>query len=411
MWRALAVLLLSLWAVGAQAAPPQGAIPLQPLIDETPVGGTLTLPPGVYSGPAVINKMMVLDGGGQAVLDNGGHGTLLVIKADGVTVADMTFRNSGALHDDLDAAIHVRSRYNVIKNNRIENCLFGVDLKQAHNNVVRGNRIRSQLEGLGLRGDAIRLWYSNDNVVRDNDIDDSRDMVVWYSKDNKLTGNTVKHGRYGLHFMYSHVNLVENNRFVENTVGVFMMFSSDITLRSNRIERSNGPSGIGVGFKEASGVTLENNDILGNATGFYLDTSPNDPDTENVFDGNRVAFNGVAALFHSDWPGNIFRRNDFIGNFTQVSVRGGGGATKNRWNGNHWDAYEGFDVNKDGTGDTPFESHVYADRLWMDVPATQFFRASPVLELLDFIERLAPFTPPRLLLRDEKPAVRRLTAH
>jgi nitrous oxidase accessory protein len=408
MWRGLLLAALLLWAGGAQAAQ---SPPLQPLIDETPIGGTLTLPPGVYSGPAIINKMMVLDGGGQAVLDNGGHGTLLVIKADGVTVADMTFRNSGALHDDLDAAIHVRSRYNVIKNNNIENCLFGVDLQQAHNNVVRGNRIRSQLEGLGLRGDAIRLWYSNDNVVRDNDIDDSRDMVVWYSKDNKLTGNTVKHGRYGLHFMYSHVNLVENNRFVENTVGVFMMFSSEITLRRNRIERSNGPSGIGVGFKEASGVTLENNDILGNATGFYIDTSPNDPDTENVFDGNRVAFNGVAALFHSDWPGNIFRRNDFISNFTQVSVRGGGGATKNRWNGNHWDIYEGFDVDKDGIGDTPFESHVYADRLWMDVPATQFFRASPVLELLDFIERLAPFTPPRLLLRDSEPAVRRLTAH
>ncbi|MBV5336089.1 hypothetical protein JZU48_03640, partial [bacterium] len=54
---------------------------------------------------------------------------------------------------------------------------------------------------------------------------------------------------------------------------------------------------------------------------------------------------------------------------------------------------------------------VYADRLWMDVPATQFFRASPVLELMDFIERLAPFSPPRLLLRDAKPAMSRLTSH
>ncbi|MBV5336088.1 nitrous oxide reductase family maturation protein NosD, partial [bacterium] len=312
-----------------------------------------TPPPGVYSGPVVIDKPMTLDGAGQATLDNGGRGTLLVIKTDGATVSGLTFRNSGALHDDLDAAIHVRGRYNLVKNNVIENCLFGIDLQQAHNNVVRGNKIASQVMTLGLRGDAIRLWYSNDNVVRDNDIDDGRDMVVWYSKNNRVTGNTVKHGRYGLHFMYSHVNLVENNVFVENTVGIFLMYSNDITIRRNRIERSNGPSGIGVGFKESSGAILVDNEVLGNAAAFYLDVSPYDPDSENVFEDNRVAFNGVAAMFHSDWPGNVFRRNDFIGNFTQVSVRGGGGAAKNVWEGNYWDVYEGFDVDRDGVGDTP----------------------------------------------------------
>ncbi|MBF0335138.1 MAG: nitrous oxide reductase family maturation protein NosD, partial [Alphaproteobacteria bacterium] len=70
--------------------------------------------------------------------------------------------------------------------------------------------------------------------------------------------------------------------------------------------------------------------------------------------------------------------------------------------------YEGFDRDRDGTGDTAFELFSYADRLWMDVPQASFFRTSPALEVIDFLERLAPFSPPLLLLRDEKPATRRV---
>jgi nitrous oxidase accessory protein len=57
----------------------------------------------------------------------------------------------------------------------------------------------------------------------------------------------------------------------------------------------------------------------------------------------------------------------------------------------------------DGVGDRPYELYSYADRIWMDVPYAQFFKGSPVLEVLDFLERLAPFTDPDMILRDEKP--------
>jgi nitrous oxidase accessory protein len=39
----------------------------------------------------------------------------------------------------------------------------------------------------------------------------------------------------------------------------------------------------------------------------------------------------------------------------------------------------------------------------MDVPPARFFKGTPMLEVLDFLERLAPFTSPDLLLRDEQP--------
>ena len=94
---------------------------------------------------------------------------------------------------------------------------------------------------------------------------------------------------------------------------------------------------------------------------------------------------------------------EFRGNFTSVAVRGGGGATRNLWSRNWWDEYEGFDRDRDGAGDTPFELRAYADRIWMEIPPAAFFRASPLFEALDFLDRLAPFSTPTLILRDESP--------
>jgi nitrous oxidase accessory protein len=39
----------------------------------------------------------------------------------------------------------------------------------------------------------------------------------------------------------------------------------------------------------------------------------------------------------------------------------------------------------------------------MDVPPAQFFKGSPLLEVLDFLERLAPFSEPDLTLADARP--------
>lgn len=42
------------------------------------------------------------------------------------------------------------------------------------------------------------------------------------------------------------------------------------------------------------------------------------------------------------------------------------------WLANYWDDYQGFDRNHDGYGDWPHELLVFADRLWMEIPATKF---------------------------------------
>jgi len=203
--------------------------------------------------------------------------------------------------------------------------------------------------------------------------------------------------------MYSQTNLVEDNYYEDNSVGIFLMYSDGVVVRDNTIARATGPTGIGIGFKETSEVKVENNRILHCATGLYLDVSPYQPETTNDFSGNLIAYNGVGVRWLNDWQGNRFTGNRFTGNITQMVVDGGRSANRNLWQGNHWDDYEGFDRDADGIGDTPYELYAYADRIWMDIPAAQFFKGSPMLEVLDFLERLAPFSQPSLLLRDERP--------
>jgi nitrous oxidase accessory protein len=203
--------------------------------------------------------------------------------------------------------------------------------------------------------------------------------------------------------MYAHENLVERNEISDCVVGVFLMYANDITVRGNQILRAWGASGMGVGFKETSGAIVEDNLILGNAVGIYLDPSPWDPEATNEFHRNQVAYNGIGVEFHTDWTGNNFSDNNFLSNFTQVSVRGRGTALREGWHGNHWDDYAGFDKDGDGEGDAPFEIYTYADRLWMDLPPAAFFRGGLALSALDFVERLAPFSEPTLLVREDRP--------
>jgi len=378
----------------------------QALVDAAKEGSILTPPAGIYAGPVVVDKPLVIDGKNGVTIDGGGKGTIILLDTDGATVQNLHLTNSGESANDIDSGVQVRGNYNVIKDNVIDDCLFGVDLQQSKNNIVKRNTISSKDNfSLGQKGDSIRLWYSFNNKITDNITFNVRDMVVWYSADNEIKRNSVRDSRYSLHFMYSRYNLVEGNKYYNNAVGIFLMYSDGVVVRDNFIAHASGPTGLGIGFKETSDLVIENNTVLYCSTGLYIDVSPFQPDTTNYFKDNLIAYNGIGIRFLNDWVGSDFKHNQFSGNLTQIVVSGGKTANRNVWEGNYWSDYEGFDRNKDNQGDTPHEIYAYADRLWRDAPNAQFFKGSPVLETLDFLERLAPFTKPDLLVRDAKPVM------
>ncbi|MFO1327302.1 MAG: nitrous oxide reductase family maturation protein NosD [Rubrivivax sp.] len=380
-----------------------GLKPFQALVDAAPEGTVLRPPPGRYAGPVVLTKPLSIDGGGQVTIDAGDRGTVFSLQTGGATLRGLHLTGSGDSHDTDDACLDVRGHGNRIENLVIDNCLFGIDLKQSHDNVLRGNSIRSKPAEIGVRGDALRLWYSHRNLIEVNRISDSRDMVAWYSNGNVYRGNVGRRSRYSIHFMFANDNVVEHNRFIDNAVGVYFMYTEGGALRGNVISHATGATGMAIGFKESSGTLVEDNEVIYCAIGIGSDLSPFQPDSPIRVRGNRFAYNGIAIQFNSELGGNVVTDNSFEGNLTNVVQMGRGKGGANEWRGNHWDDYEGFDRNGDGRGDTPYELYAWSDRIWIEQPAARFFKTSPVLELLDFLEKLAPFTTPELTLKDESP--------
>ena len=382
---------------------------LQSAIDNAPEGAILKLPAGVYKGGITINKPLTIIGKEDGVvIDGGGKGTVIAIKSSYVTLKNLRVTNSGAMHHQLDAGITVAdAKQCEISDCVIDDCLFGIDMQMVNNSIVSNNFITSKDLDLGLRGDGLRLWYSNDNLIKKNSLIKSRDMVIWYSHGNDIVENYGEYCRYSLHFMYAGKNFVRDNEYKFNSVGIFFMYSKDTVATGNIVKSSLGATGMGIGLKDVSNFTLKNNTVIYNAQGIYIDRSPFEPDTNNWIIGNHILYNSEALHFHSLSEDNIIKDNTIMGNIEDIVNDSRGSKTnENEIVGNYWDNYEGFDKDGDNIGDTPHKVYQYADQLWVYNSDVKFFYGSPVISLLNFLAKLAPFSKPLFLLEDEKPKVK-----
>ena len=389
---------------GAPSGAPRMAI--QPLLDSLKPGDTLKLKPGFYEGPGFITvPNVVIDGQGHATVSGMHKRSVLYIKAENVTVKNLHLIDSGNSPDKIDCGVKVvKSNGFKVINNRMENTLFGVDVYWSEGGVIWHNDITSIAKNTkGMKGDAIRLWWSKHNMVKENYWHQVRDMVVWYSEDNDFIGNYGDGNRYSIHFMYSHNNRISFNYFINSSVGVFLMYSEETIMNNNVIENSQGVTGMCLGMKETSSNQILDNRFLYSARGIYIDVSPFVPWKKNTITGNEIAFCGTGIEFLKDQEGNLFSDNLFHDNLQQIYIQGGGTANRNKWIHNYWDDYEGFDKDGDNIGDFPYRLYEYHARLWRFNENVKFFYGSPILSLLDYLEKLAPFSKPQFVLKDKKP--------
>ena len=378
------------------------APPLQPLIDATTAGGTLRPAPGSYAGPATITKPMTLDGGGKVTLEGGGKGTVLTLAASGATLRGLRLAGSGDSHDGVDAGLLVEGDDNLVEGNIIDDVLFGIHLRQGNRNRILRNSVSGRPAPRGARGDGLRLWYSRHNRIEGNAFRTVRDLTFANSPDNLVLGNTLADGRYGMQFIFSPRATVENNRLSDTDTGIAVLYSPDLVVRGNTIAHALDGGGAGIAFKDSGNALVENNEVLHCAAGLSAN-APLNADAALTVRNNRFAHNVVGMYFYGEKGGHRIEANRFENNLTQVAVSAAGVGEANLWQGNAWSDYQGFDRNHDGIGDTPHEVWLYTDRIWMETPRAKFFANSPALELLDLLERLAPFASPSLILRDPAP--------
>ncbi|MFK5937091.1 MAG: nitrous oxide reductase family maturation protein NosD [Sulfurimonas sp.] len=381
---------------------------LQDAINNAPEGSILKLPAGVYSGNIVINKPITIIGKEDGVIIDGKEfGTVITIKSSFVTLKNLKIVGSGDKHETMDAAIYInKAKQCEISNCIITDCLFGISLEMVNNSIISNNHITSKNMSLGLRGDGVKLWYSHNNLIEKNTLINSRDMVIWYSHGNEIVSNYEKGGRYALHFMYAGKNLIKNNTYEMNSVGIFFMFSQDSTVIGNTIKSSQGATGMGIGLKDVSNFTIKDNTIIYCAQGIYIDRSPFKPDTHNWIKNNKFLYNSEAIHFHSLCENNVIKDNIISGNIEDI-INDSKNDKKNQNEivGNYWDNYEGFDNNNDGIGDTSHKVFKYADQMWIYNSDVKFFYGSPVISILNFLAKLAPFTKPLLLMEDKQPRI------
>jgi nitrous oxidase accessory protein len=371
-------------------------------LDEASPGARLCLAPGRYAGPLAIGAGVTVSGPHEAVLAGGD--TVVSLAGEGAALEGITIEGSGRRLDRLDAALFVQGDHARVEDIAVRGALFGIRAERVRGLALRGNRVEGDpTRPFGLRGDGIRLWEVYESQIADNVLLDGRDLVAWYSSGNRFERNRVERGRYGLHFMYSHDNLLSDSVFADDVVGVFVMYSRRVTLERNQLLRSSGAAGIGLGVKDAAALTVRHNHFVANTTGVFVDTNATGPGDRIVFEGNEFRFHDRAVLFHGAAEHNEFLGNRFRDNRSAVEVEGRGDAHAALWRGNEWDDYVGYDLDGDGVGDVPHQSSNLANDWVARVPALAFFRGSIALGAVAWLGRALPLfeTPP--LLVDPEP--------
>ncbi len=379
---------------------------LQPVIDAAADGATLTLAPGRYPGPIVISRPLCLQGPADAVLYSA-SGSTVRVEGRGVVLRGVTVAGSGQRFDLMDGGIHLTGEGHLVEGVTVRDALFGILVEQCRDARILGNTvIGSGSPALGLRGDGIRLWETTDSVVAGNEVRDVRDLVVWYSSRNRLQRNRVAGSRYGTHFMYSHDCVVEDSRYVGNEVSVFVMYSHGVQIRRSLLARAGGSAGIGIGLKESGDIVVEDNWLLADTTGFYIDRSPMNPSHSARYARNVVRFAETAISLHAGIERTEFVDNDFRDNGAVIKVGGQGDGLGATFAGNHYDSYRGYDLNGDGRGDVPFEFRRLSTQLEGRYPELALLHGSPAMSMVDLVGEVMPLFAPRRLLTDPSPRMR-----
>jgi len=375
-------------------------------------GDTIEVNSGIYNEHIIVDKTINLVGIDEPVVDGGGKGTVVLIKVPEVSFKGFIVRGSGEGLSVEDAGIVLDSSQNSrIENNRLNDVLFGIYLKNSSGTLIENNVIIGKDLPIPVRGDGIRLWYSSNTKILNNTITRARDLVMWWSGDTLIKGNIVQNGRYGLHYMYSDNNVFEDNVFIDNYVGGFLMYSNNLKFTKNIFARNQGPAtGYGIGFKDLDDVVSRENLFIDNRIGIYMDNSPHSVDSWNTLKDNVIAYNDIGISFMPSIERNVIFENSFIDNAEQIEIRGGGTLSGNDWfkseKGNYWSDYVGYDENNDGIGEIHYKSESLFENLIDKYPNLRVFVFSPVAQAIELASDAFPVMKPEPKVVDEYPLMK-----
>jgi nitrous oxidase accessory protein len=365
-------------------------------------GDTLYIKPGTYKeGNIIIEKSLCIIGEGFPVLDGDHRFEIMTIHAQHVTVSGIKFINTGvASINDLAAIKVLDSKDLHIVNNRFENTFFGIHLSNSSHVQIERNTLHSPAGVEHQIGNGIHLWKCHHMTLSNNTIQGHRDGIYFEFVTNSVIMNNYSAGnvRYGLHFMFSHNNEYTNNTFKDNGAGVAVMYTTGVKMTGNTFEHNWGSSAYGLLLKDIRDSFVSDNKFIANSIGIFMEGSSRINFTENTF-----ARNGYAVKLQASCDDNTFSKNNFEENTFDMATNGT--LVLNKIHSNYWDRYEGYDLNKDNVGDIPFHPASLYSMVVEQMPAAVLLWRSFLVLLMDKAEKALPAITPENL-KDDSPSMK-----
>lgn len=371
-------------------------------IEKASRGDTIFVHAGTYrESPLVVDKPIALIGMGWPVLDGENKFEILTVHAPHVTITGFTLANSGVSSmKDLAGLGADKAHHLVVRNNRFLNTFFGIKVDASRRCRIENNRFVASPRPQFHTGNGIHLWTCDSVIITGNLIEQHRDGIyLEFVTNTTVTRNTCEDNlRYGMHFMFSHDNVYRKNIFRNNGAGVAVMYTKRVKMFDNTFEQNWGNASYGLLIKDITDSEVSGNRFLTNTVGIFMEGA-----ARCRFETNELIRNGWALQIQANCEDNHFLRNNFYSNTFDVATNGS--LVLNTFDLNYWDRYEGYDMDRDRIGDIPFRPVSLFATVVERVPTSMLLWRSFLVFLLDRSERVLPAVTPENL-KDEHPMMK-----
>jgi nitrous oxidase accessory protein len=177
-----------------------------------------------------------------------------------------------------------------------------------------------------------------------------------------------------------------------------VMYTTGVKMINNTFEHNWGSASYGLLLKDIRDSFVSGNRFIENSIGIFMEGSSRIEFKENTFSQN-----GYAVKMQASCDDNVFVTNNFSANTFDMATNGS--LVLNKVNGNYWDRYEGYDLNKDKIGDIPYHPVSMYSMVVEQMPTAVLLWRSFLVLLMDKAEKAIPAITPENL-KDESPSMK-----
>ncbi len=371
-------------------------ITIKSAIEKAKDGDTITVRKGIYKETEIfVNRSLVIIGKDLPIL----HGenkqeSIFAVEADNFIISGFKFVNVGMSYVKEIAGVFLSHCNNFsVKDNYFEDVFYAFIIHRSSYGIIENNHIQGQARDESSSGNGIHVWKCENIRIERNKIYGMRDGIyLEFVKKSVISDNhSIDNIRYGLHFMFSDHNEYHHNEFRTNGAGVAVMYSKFIDMHHNTFHFNWGMASYGLLLKEINDATIENNYFEQNTTGINIDGC-----NRIRYRSNHFVRNGWALKFTGGCYANVFEYNNF--NFNAFDLAYNGRLNDNRFDGNYWSEYVGYDLDRNGIGDVPYRPVKLFSFIVNRTPETIILMRSLFIDIINFSEKVSPiFTPDALV--------------